>query len=538
MSNHHPPGTGNFTAAAELVRLEASLAAVALAISDPDPFAIGDAIGSLRSVTLDQRLKDQLAKESAVRPLPDGAIERIVAILQSCEYALASQIDLLKRLPAAAPAAPPATGLAINDWAIEREIQRAKDSARASVKSDSMKESEIIRQVQAIYENLPKRLKEYREGADLTLDPPNPGTLALTEKILLRAACAANTRVASWWRQHACDMEWSTLKRIAETAITLRIKEDDEAVAARFEELAKSFRWSDAYTDVTGAPITPSFAYAARLSEVLGDAPSFQEGGSSWIFASHARKYVPYWLDSYVNADDTARQDASKMLQRIQAIPRDAFTRYGQMVADHEARAETAARKFAPRSGAASAPQVTRSAPAPVSSYGALAPTAAELPHRGESVPIYWRDTTNKDARQYSTSKPSALTFEDTDAGREAYTKAMAAFVKTHGSTSPPLSAKFPLSPGTAAVPSSACDKCGMLTSPAHISLQCSSNTPVPLAERNYRRIWRTITARSRGVGPSWLNSDKKAINMIENVEELMQDHFAFFYAAEHSENE
>ncbi|GAA5830038.1 hypothetical protein JCM3770_002644, partial [Rhodotorula araucariae] len=98
--------------------------------------------------------------------------------------------------------------------------------------------------------------------------------------------------------------------------------------------------------------------------------------------------------------------------------------------------------------------------------------------------------------------------------------------------TQPPLSVKFPLSPGTASVPSTACDKCGLN---GHKSFTCSSKRPVPLAERNYRRHWRLIETSTRLTssgrqGPSWLNNPNKAVNMLADIDNLMGDHDELFF--------
>lgn len=537
MNNQAPPGGASQANAAELLRLDLALttieAAAAPASRTNDVIL---AMGQAQACLADAGIKAEMTQAFNALDGENGdtALPKCRSALRLAAAYIKGQVSIRESSAMKNPT-PQTTGTAISEASIQREISRAQDQARNMSRSADIKETDMVRLVNDLYESLPTWVRDYRVGGDPAAVPPVPGTPGISQKRLLSSACQGNPRVAAWWQEVASHLEWDELLRMARAAISTRVIEDEDAVLDRFQTLAKTFEWEAAHKDDRGNPINANIAYAAKLSEILAVAPSVMRGEPSWIFAREARAHLPYWLVSHLK--DQKEKDASKALQAIRDIPKEAFSRRQQELDDQRQLAREMLRNSSQRQmHSAAAPQPdAKPRWAPAGQVSSVHSTSADLPSRGSSMPDFWRDTRNGEASQLKPEQASPLTFEDTAAGRDAYKKAVAAFVQMYpAGTNPPLTAKFPLSPGTVSVPAlRVCDTCGKVAVPFHGAARCPSNEPVPAAESNYRRLWRTVAARGRGQAPSWLNKKDRAINLLADADELMEDHAALFYGSD-----
>ncbi|KZP23045.1 hypothetical protein FIBSPDRAFT_952373 [Athelia psychrophila] len=90
----------------------------------------------------------------------------------------------------------------------------------------------------------------------------------------------------------------------------------------------------------------------------------------------------------------------------------------------------------------------------------------------------------------------------DTAAGHAAYVRQIADYATQHGSTKPHETRPYPLKPGTLAVSTGACFKCGTDLPRRHTSRECFSATPVPDAELRYRMVAAVCHGLIRGPQP------------------------------------
>ncbi|KAF8869577.1 hypothetical protein BD779DRAFT_1681927 [Infundibulicybe gibba] len=106
------------------------------------------------------------------------------------------------------------------------------------------------------------------------------------------------------------------------------------------------------------------------------------------------------------------------------------------------------------------------------------------------------------DAEQYTDVKSKALPHHpDTPAGRELYARQITDWENKHGTAGPNKTKPYPLTPGTTAVTSSKCWKCGK---PGHRGLECEQL--IPGAEQKWRSIASTIQRRAEASQPLSVN--------------------------------
>ncbi|GAA5852997.1 hypothetical protein JCM9279_003779 [Rhodotorula babjevae] len=397
------------------------------------------------------------------------------------------QIDVLRRLPPAP--LPYQDGL--SDLNAQKEVSRLFSQAASMPLPKGAKPHDLVRKIEALYQHATSFVMQYP----------------------LRSGGTGRGKRTTW------DDHLAAVKR----RLLTHVEETVQQVSERFTEATTSFDWLKEYKNNNDVAILHSVMYAARLSSILADVPG-KLGTGSWLFAAAAKSALPHWLD--VKLEPGKDEDPQQILAAIQRLPNDAFRKREEALAEM-------------RSLVTTAPALTRSTtqgtaqPQRATSTQVFAPLPSERPSAQQGrMPPYWAGLSNADRRSYLVAQASPVTFPDTPAGRDSYAKAVAAFIKTQGKL-PPLSARFPLKPGTATVPSAACNKCGMS---GHIANSCPAAhaQEVPMAERNYRRQWRLVgieSSRARGrVQPKWLTSPEKQVNLIGEIDQLVAYEEALCY--------
>ncbi|GAA5857554.1 hypothetical protein JCM9279_000213 [Rhodotorula babjevae] len=425
------------------------------------------------------------------------------------------QVDLLRRLPPAP--LPYQDGL--SDLNAQKEVSCLFSQAASMPLPKGAKPHDLVRKIEALYQHATSFVKQY---------PSDKEVKEVTAYKLLAAAASASSipQIAQWWDGPGKRTSWDNHLAAAKRRLLTHVEETVQQVSERFTKAANSFDWLKEYKNDDDVAILPSVMYAARLSSILANVPG-KLGTGGWPFAAAAKSALPHWLD--VKLEPGKDEDPQQILAAIQRLPKDVFRKRKEALAEM-------------RSLMTTAPASTRSTtqgtaqPQRATSTQVFVPLPSEHPSAQQGrMPPYWVGLSNANRRSYSVAQASPVTFPDTQAGRDGYAKAVAAFIKTQGE-SPPLSARFPLKPGTATVPSAACDKCGMS---GHIANSCPAAhaQEVPMAERNYRRQWRLVGIESShargGVRPKWLTLPEKQVNLIGEIDQLMAYEEALCYPSQ-----
>ncbi|KPV76456.1 uncharacterized protein RHOBADRAFT_42790, partial [Rhodotorula graminis WP1] len=355
----------------------------------------------------------------------------------------------------------------------------------------SAKPHDLVRKIDTLYEHATSFVKQY---------PSDKVDKEVTPYKLLAAAASASSssQIAQWWNGPGKTIEWAEHLLAAKRRLLTHIEETVQQVSERFTEAANSFDWLKEYRNDDDVAVLPSVMYAARLSSILADVPG-ELGTGSWPFAVAAKAALPHWLD--VRFDSRKEEDPLEILAAIRRLPKDAFRKRNEALA--EMRTEMSALVAANRPAAAASggalpnlAQAFRS----TGSTAAYAPLPSERPaaQQGNIMPRYWEKLSNDERRSF-------------------------------------LLAQFPLTPGTASVPSTACDKCSLV---GHLSYACKSTSPVPAAKRNYRRQWRMVESEKRAKSrerdpPNWFTKPDRQVNLLGEVDELMWYEEDLFYPSQ-----
>ncbi|KAJ6476970.1 hypothetical protein C8R45DRAFT_1102257 [Mycena sanguinolenta] len=99
-------------------------------------------------------------------------------------------------------------------------------------------------------------------------------------------------------------------------------------------------------------------------------------------------------------------------------------------------------------------------------------------------------------------------------AGLPAYTQQIAAYTQKHGTRKPSKERPYPLTPGTVAVGSGECHKCGLI---GHFSAECTTatNLLIPDIEMRWRQIVQSIRTRA-----AWTTPAATPVNVIADTED------------------
>ncbi|GAA5917757.1 hypothetical protein JCM8208_006850 [Rhodotorula glutinis] len=472
MANAHPAPPGQSPLAERLSQLEMLLPALSAAAARDGSGSQIQAAALAASIVLPGPITNK-AKDLAGRDLStDVALNAARQAMSDLAIFTEGALSQLQTLP---PTPQPSQD-GVADVTMQREISRMYVTATQLQLHKGTKLGDVVRKVANLFEYMPKWMKDY---------PPDAQVKAITPYKLLMAAASAssNESIARWWRDEGQTTDWAEHKRRADIQLTAHVKETEEEVYARFSQLASSFDWLKEHKNEDDMPVLPSVMYASRLSSILADAPSQVSGqaGAGWLYSAEALKHLPPHLDA---GTTSSMKDAPlDVLAAIKRIPRLAYERAERLLEQQDRR---------------------------MRAIHALK---------------------NEDRRGLTAAQAHPIVFADSAAGRDSYKKAVATFMQTQGAT-PSLTAKFPLTPGTATVPSSSCDKCGHA---GHISYNCSSPNPVPMAERNYRRHWRLVDTQGRlrnrdRAPPNRLTSPEKQVNMIGEINQLMAYEEDLFY--------
>lgn len=467
----------------------------------------------------------ELLSREAIPPDDADKLDAARRVLAGLGTYVQGILDTLRDLPP--PPLPAQDGM--SEMAAQREISRLLTSAAALQLPKGSKSADLVRRVASLYEYTPGWIKSY---------PPGSDDKSITAYKLLMAAASgsSNDAIARWWRDEGKLTPWDEHVRRADIQLSAHVKETEEEVHERFKQYARSFDWTKEHKNEDDIPVLPSVMYAAKLSTILADAPSQMSGedSSGWLYASVATKYLPADVETGITF--SSRNKPQEVLAAIKRIPRSAYEKAERARAMNDERTTRAilAHLTPPaRSDPRAAPRAQQQQQGSTAVYAPL-PSERPAVQQGDIMPRYWEKLSNDVRRSFSLAQVNPISFPDSPTGRESYSKAVASFVQTHG-LSPPLSAKFPLTPGTASVPSTSCDKCGLV---GHLSYACSSTSPVPAAKRNYRRQWRMVESNKRAntrerAAPSWFTKPEKQVNMLGEVDLLMGYEQDLFYPSQ-----
>ncbi|BGP48419.1 hypothetical protein JCM10450v2_004293 [Rhodotorula kratochvilovae] len=216
-------------------------------------------------------------------------------------------------------------------------------------------------------------------------------------------------------------------------------------------------------------------------------------------------------------------------LKAIQRIPREAFKReQSRRAAEDDERRRMLAQletRFAQIQRTTPTAQVPRPAPTPQAQAQRTNTQLPNIPAKTGSGPYF---AEFKMQRGLSKEQAQPLSFAKDAAGQAQYDKALALFKRTHpahAARTTPITASFPLAPGTLPLGGRSCDKCGVASD--HIAMHCS-NTPLSEDERMYRRAWRWVA--SRRTGPTWGTSGATSVNLIGDIDSHMASHASQIY--------
>ena len=381
-------------------------------------------------------------------------------------------------------------------------------------------ENEVVVFVETIYKSASTALltAKTKEGLRV-LDP-----LSLLEQ----ACMSASRRIMEWYREDVtvAELSWEELVRRAHSALSLVSRQGEEEIFGMFEAAAKAFDWGAPHKDSFNSPIESGKAYAAHLDKILGKSPAIRKGETGWMYTKAALDALPTWMTRQVPVE--SRKSAKSTLRAIKEIPRAAYeTEVREKAERHDAMFRLVNEiSLASRAKPAQVQQV-QPLRGPIAARGPFQPefpasvpyasdaTAAERPRLPAST-VYFQN--HRTDRSITRDQARYDRFDDTAAGKGNYAKALAAFERAYPDpSSTPITAKFPLSPGSLPLGVRCCDRCGKTGE--HIAAGCK-NAPTPLSEQNYRRAWRFVSGRS-SLPPNW-GRDGISVNLVADVDEWM----------------
>ncbi|BGP19935.1 hypothetical protein JCM10213_003321 [Rhodosporidiobolus nylandii] len=450
-----------------------------------------------------------------------------------------------------------------------KEIERANAMLLQRTFKEDADESELIRWVDTVYKQVSPAARAAEVAGDPLADPPVYPHKALEPLKMLSMLCSSTAgRFEAWWRATGERLTWDQLREMAEQA-NLSYATNDEATAYRhFKEYCVSFKqedgWVKDFKTPDGLPMTGAAQFAVSAGRLLIKSPAnLASTANSWMYQVAIREALPDYLIPHIPADALSGTDARALIRAIANISHEVFDRRkasekqkqeekAQFEKEMEARLERKLQDVY-MTNKKEYSDAQRSWGRAVSSIAdkqsALERAVATSPPPVIAVPKQDRLVIDGPA-QPLTHEPSpfkrsalplldpkdckAVTFPATEEGREAYKKALAAFMKLYPGNSietAPLDAPFPLTPGTFPVPSYSCDACGVTND--HRANACTG-TPLPKAERNFRSQWRGITSR-RNRAPRHLKPGQgKRILLIEDsgtsIDELFEQSPTVFY--------
>ncbi|BGP15339.1 hypothetical protein JCM10213_005776 [Rhodosporidiobolus nylandii] len=396
---------------------------------------------------------------------------------------------------------------------------------------------EAVSWLNAAISSLPQDLRTAKRPADPYSVPPMPEEFYVQPLAHLQTLCAANG--PSWTRWYEEEIEktgrsWQDVVTLARTALTTYVEQDEASVAEQFEEFWRTFNFEGEYKSEDGLPITAGMEAAAKGSKIVQKSPDYRANKlAHWAWVREIKKALPRWLAHYVPL--SSNTTVMEALRSIQSIPKEAFEYRKQELAEkaaesatHRANLEALQAQLKALSASRDRQTMTQRQQAPAMSPFVAQRTGAQdapdvpiFPKTAEAMksgnPAHFSNYRSQKGLSVNQARP--LVFSNDAAGKTAYEKAMTAFKKTYASdpANTPLTAAFPISPGSLPPASRSCDKCGVASD--HYARDCR-NTPASEDERMYRRAWRWVAAKR--TAPAWGTMEGAQFNLIPEVDEYM----------------
>ncbi|BGP18127.1 hypothetical protein JCM10213_000112 [Rhodosporidiobolus nylandii] len=411
-----------------------------------------------------------------------------------------------------------------NNTLLSQKLERTSDKLEA------------VSWLNAAISSLPHDLRTAKRPADPYSVPPMPEEFYVQLLAHLQTLCTANG--PSWTRWYEEEVErtgrsWQDLVALARTALTTYVEQDEASVAEQFAQFWQTFDFEGEYKSEDGLPITAGMEAAAKGSKIVQKSPDYRANRiAHWAWVREVKKALPRWLAHYVPL--TANTTVMEALRSTQSIPKEAFKYRKQEVA--EKAAESAVYKANIESlqaqlKALSASRERQVAPQRQQAAVGAQPIRASVLDTAPDVPLFpTLNEPQKNAgpahfanyrlqRGLTVAQARQLVFSGDAAGKTAYEKTLTAFRKTYSSdpANTPLTAAFPIFPGSQMPASRSCDKCGIATD--HFARDCR-NPPANDDERMYRCAWRWVAARR--TAPAWGTMEGAQVNLIPEVDDYM----------------
>ncbi|GAA6040542.1 hypothetical protein JCM8097_005455 [Rhodosporidiobolus ruineniae] len=440
----------------------------------------------------------------------------------------------------------------LQDERVYKELQGFKAQVMNKSFTEEETEAQAIKWLNVVINRLSPAARMYQENGDVTRGIPP--TYPADPKGNLEVIClTSSSRFVAWWNSIGKNLSWEQCLEIANSDTALYSTSDESTVFSEFDLFAQSFDWNKEYASKTGGTITPAAEFALKLSAIINKSPAHLAGqNDQWAYAKSIKAALPSYVLTNI-AKVSSSTNTKELLKEIGNVNKDVFERAKHEAEEQEAKIQSlverslsamrnemlslSRRASAPRAPSPPRYQPVKAKPARPTLPTIVAASAADAPR---SSPPNAPFALSRFEAGMTPDMALAVEFPDSDEGRKQYTKAMAAFEQEfpgEKAASAPITARFPLTPGSWGVPSYSCDRCGQ---PGHCAGECTSSKPLPEGERNYRRIWRIVIAQNRKKGrlPGFARpSAQRRVNLIADIDELMLDHPFVFYAGDTDDN-